>query len=254
MYQINNEKFGRFIAQLRKGKNLTQKELADKLYVSDKTVSKWERGLSFPGISLLIPLAEVLDVTVTELLKGEILQDNRLDIQEIESLVTCSVDMSVKEQSMFRKRNQKWTRLYVLCTLLAIGEILFFIRSGLPILEQGETVFLLEGMMILFGGWFCLFAKEKLPAYYDENRISFVSDGIFRINLAGLHFHNGNWPHILNAGRIWCLCVSVLYPALFFLLNQILSSDTWIDAERFLTLPVTLGMLLLFYLVGKKYD
>ena len=46
MYQISNEKFGLFVTELRKEKNLTQKDLAEKLYVSDKTVSKWERGLS----------------------------------------------------------------------------------------------------------------------------------------------------------------------------------------------------------------
>lgn len=46
MYQISNEKFGLFVTKLRKEKNMTQKELAEKLYVSDKTVSKWERGVS----------------------------------------------------------------------------------------------------------------------------------------------------------------------------------------------------------------
>ena len=46
MYQLDNEKFGKFICELRKEKNLTQKELAEKLFVSDKTVSKWERGAS----------------------------------------------------------------------------------------------------------------------------------------------------------------------------------------------------------------
>ena len=53
MYQISNEKFGLFIAELRKQKDLTQKELAEKLYVSDKTISKWERGLSMPNVVLL---------------------------------------------------------------------------------------------------------------------------------------------------------------------------------------------------------
>ena len=55
MYQISNEKFGLFVTELRKEKNLTQKDLAEKLYVSDKTVSKWERGLSMPNVVLLIP-------------------------------------------------------------------------------------------------------------------------------------------------------------------------------------------------------
>ena len=53
MYQISNEKFGLFVTELRKKKNLTQKDLAEKLYVSDKTVSKWERGLSMPNVVLL---------------------------------------------------------------------------------------------------------------------------------------------------------------------------------------------------------
>lgn len=70
MDQINNEKVGSYISELRKAKKLTQKDLADKLYVSDKTVSKWERGVSMPSIPLLMPLANLFDFTVTELLKG----------------------------------------------------------------------------------------------------------------------------------------------------------------------------------------
>ena len=61
MYQISNEKFGLFVTELRKEKNLTQKDLAEKLYVSDKTVSKWERGLSMPNVVLLIPIADTVE-------------------------------------------------------------------------------------------------------------------------------------------------------------------------------------------------
>ena len=70
MKELDKEKMGLFIAQLRREKEATQKELADRLYVSDKAVSKWERGLSVPDISLLLPLAEILGVTTTELLRG----------------------------------------------------------------------------------------------------------------------------------------------------------------------------------------
>ena len=70
-YPMDNKKFGEFIAQLRKEKHLTQKELAERLFISDKAVSKWERGLSMPNVSMLIPIAEALGVTVTELLRGE---------------------------------------------------------------------------------------------------------------------------------------------------------------------------------------
>ena len=69
MYQISNEKFGLFVTELRKKKNLTQKDLAEKLYVSDKTVSKWERGASAPSTTNLMALAKVFDVSAEELLK-----------------------------------------------------------------------------------------------------------------------------------------------------------------------------------------
>lgn len=70
MYELNKIAFGSFLAQLRREKGMTQKELAACLYVSDKAVSKWERGLSVLDISLLVPLAEQLNVTVAELLQG----------------------------------------------------------------------------------------------------------------------------------------------------------------------------------------
>lgn len=65
------EKMGKFIAELRKSKQMTQKVLAQRLNITDKAVSKWERGLSGPDISLLTPLADILDITVSELLNGE---------------------------------------------------------------------------------------------------------------------------------------------------------------------------------------
>lgn len=76
MYQIDKEKFGTFLVQLRKEKSMTQKELAEQLYVSDKAVSKWERGLSLPDISLLQPMAEMLGVSVTELLSGRTIRED----------------------------------------------------------------------------------------------------------------------------------------------------------------------------------
>ncbi len=62
---------GPFIAQLRKEKKLTQKDLAVQLHITDKAVSKWERGLSCPDIALLAPLADILGVTTGELLNGQ---------------------------------------------------------------------------------------------------------------------------------------------------------------------------------------
>lgn len=66
---MDKVEFGLFICKLRKEKNMTQKELADKLLVSDKAVSKWERGINYPDITLLEPLSLILDVSVTELVQ-----------------------------------------------------------------------------------------------------------------------------------------------------------------------------------------
>ena len=62
---------GKFIAKMRKSTNLTQKQLADALSISDKTVSKWECGKGLPDVSLMLPLCNMLNITVNDLLSGE---------------------------------------------------------------------------------------------------------------------------------------------------------------------------------------
>ena len=64
---MNKERLGRFIAENRKTLGMTQRELAEKLHITDKAVSKWERGLSYPDVTLLEPLAVVFGLNVEEL-------------------------------------------------------------------------------------------------------------------------------------------------------------------------------------------
>lgn len=71
-------KAGKLILKLRKEKNMTQKELGDKLNISDKTISKWERGLGYPDISLLKELSNILGVDIEKLLQGD-LSPNKKD-------------------------------------------------------------------------------------------------------------------------------------------------------------------------------
>ncbi len=86
---MDNEKFGNFIKELRKEKGLTQKELGDKLNITDKAVSKWERGLSFPDISMLSSLANFYKVDVSELLKGE--KETKQEIN-VEALIQETIE------------------------------------------------------------------------------------------------------------------------------------------------------------------
>ena len=95
MFEIDKSAFGTFLAERRKEKGYTQKELAAKLFISDKAVSKWERALSMPDISLLIPLAEILDVSVTELLEGQKLDSAlNMDTEQVEVLVKKALTLS----------------------------------------------------------------------------------------------------------------------------------------------------------------
>ena len=77
---MNQEKIGKFIAKLRKEKNMTQNELAESLGITDRAISKWENGRGMPDLSLLTPLCEILGVSINELLSGERL--DKKDYQE----------------------------------------------------------------------------------------------------------------------------------------------------------------------------
>lgn len=68
---MNQEKIGKFIAEYRKGKNMTQQELAEKLGVSDRTIGNWENGRNMPDLSLFKPLCKELGITLNDLMSGE---------------------------------------------------------------------------------------------------------------------------------------------------------------------------------------
>lgn len=87
---------GQTIAALRKEKGMTQKELAEQLHVTDKAVSKWERGLNFPELSLMEPLAEVLDTTVVHLLSLENASNHEV-VDTVSSLSQQEKQKLVKE-------------------------------------------------------------------------------------------------------------------------------------------------------------
>lgn len=80
-------KTGKFIAAMRKEKELTQRQLADMLGISDKTVSKWETGKGLPEVSLMIPLCDILGITVNELLTGDRLNDSDYKIHAEENIM-----------------------------------------------------------------------------------------------------------------------------------------------------------------------
>lgn len=119
---MDKTKFAALVAARRKAKGLTQKQLADRLHVSDKAVSKWERALSLPDIELLEPLAAALDVTVTELLRGEQLPpETALPLNEVETLVSDSLKLGGEEQAAReRQARYRYFLRWVVCAV-AVG-------------------------------------------------------------------------------------------------------------------------------------
>jgi len=95
---MDNNKIGKFIAFLRKEKKLTQRELGQKLFVTDKAVSKWERGLSLPDITLLNKLAEVLGVEVVDILDGKKGTTRDINVEEEVEIIKTELHKNYKRK------------------------------------------------------------------------------------------------------------------------------------------------------------
>ncbi len=220
MYEIDKEKFGPFVAQLRKEKGLTQKQLAQALYVSDKAVSKWERSLSLPDTGLLLPLAQLLGVTVTELLLCEKSESpDPLPRGQVDQMVEIFARAEEKPPRSWREKS-RWPFVMPAATLLGVLSWFF-----LPQLFKNEEIFspllTMQILCLVFGAYFCFLAPLRLPAVYDAYPMSIFVDGPVRMNLAGVHFNNQNWPHILRAARLSCCLLLVLLPLIAALLHLV---------------------------------
>lgn len=115
---MDNLKFGAFLAQCRKEKGWTQKELAEQLHVTDKAVSKWERGLGFPDIKLIEPLAELLDVSVLELMRSERMDASPPSITHSQEIATGIIDLVSLQQKLERRNTAIVMVAVVSCLLL----------------------------------------------------------------------------------------------------------------------------------------
>ncbi len=256
MFEINKENFGSFVSALRKEKGFSQKELAENLMVSDKAVSKWETGHSLPDITLLIPLSEVLDVTVTELLECRKIENaDDLKPEDVEALVKTAITFSEPDEE--RKREIKRKRVIIYLGTICVSALELFL---LHILGYGKMywlsdgLLLAEGMSLIFGAYFWLFAKDRLPAYYDENKISAYSDGFFRMNMMGIYFNNHNWKHIIGGLRRWSSINAVSMPVVSFVGNLVFK-EIWNMIGQFVILAILLiGLFVPVYVLAKKYE
>ena len=253
MYEIDKVKFGAFISELRKEKGITQKELAGQLFISDKAISKWETGHSVPDITLLAPLAEILGVTVTELLECHRIENTtEINVEQADDLVKKVISLSEEEKVSSPEVKKRRLYIFVGCLLISLAEIF--------VMHQIEHMWYFElyscmiiGMSMFFGIYFWFFMKEKLPAYYDENKINVYVDGIFHMNMPGVYFNNNNWPYITKALRLWSAFGMTVFPPVFTLLSS------WFEKFRpasdvIIMLVLILGGLFLpIYILGSRH-
>lgn len=254
MQKIDNEQFGQFLVQLRKEKDLTQKQLAEMLYISDKAVSKWERGLSLPDISLVIPLAKILGVTATELLSGKRMEsDTQFTVEEVESLMTQTITFSEEEMAQ-QNQSKKHRQLFFLSSIFVVAlEVLLLLSLGYTPVLLFENLITVEALMMIFGFYFAFILKESLPAYYDQNKIGFYQDCGFHINMPGVYFNNSNWKPIIDATSKTLAGISVLFPLLYWGISYMFPS-LWQKGFLFFSLASAFSMFVPIYVVGKKYQ
>ena len=135
---MNQEKFARFITQRRKQLNLTQKDIAEKLHVSISAVSKYERGLSYPDITLLEPLSQILEVTIVDLFKGEI---SRNDLSSLEASDLFLELISKQRLKEYRRKILLSDILYIILLFItAVTIILLFINGIIPLSKLFEVI------------------------------------------------------------------------------------------------------------------
>lgn len=164
-------KIGGFIAEERKRKGYTQKILSEKLGISDKTISKWERGNGFPEVSLLIPLCSELDITVNELLSGERVSEEQYRKKAEENMVNL-----VKEA----QENKKKIILSVMVGILTIlATVPLFMVAGMFDMSTGVRItFIAIGLVVVVIGIAvaCIMDREAGAFECPECHERFIPD------------------------------------------------------------------------------
>jgi transcriptional regulator with XRE-family HTH domain len=122
-------KIGKFISERRKEKKLTQEKLAEKLYITDRAVSKWERGISLPDADKMLDLCNILDINVNELLNGEKIDMKNYEKKTEELLVELAKQDELKNKKLM---TSMWTIL-ITSSIFYIGILLIALNT----LEEG---------------------------------------------------------------------------------------------------------------------
>ena len=157
-------KIGRFIAERRKKANLTQMQLAEKLGITDKAISKWERGIAMPDTSIMLKLCDILGISVNELLCGEKI-DMENNNQKNEQLF---LDMA---KELEKKNKTVWTSMWIIMGVSIIGLIGGLAVAAFLIPEGILQLVTILGICVLFliPCFYALKLEVSVGAYKCKN-------------------------------------------------------------------------------------
>ena len=138
---MDQAKSGRFIAEKRKEKGMTQKELAKHLGIGDKAISKWECGRGMPDNSIMVPLCDLLGINVNELLMGETLSVKDYNESSEDIILTL-----IEEKESLKRKNKK---NLVSCVMAILFAAVLFVLMTMPIQIQHNWVYFFDPLTFI---------------------------------------------------------------------------------------------------------
>ena len=153
-------KIGKFIAQCRKNTNLTQQQLADKFGITDKAVSKWERGIALPDSAIMLELCGILGITVNDLLSGEVVTMDNYN-KEMENNL-----MEMVRQKEAADRRLLHTEVFIGITATVVLFALIFLASYFPMPNGLRIALIALGFVLFLAGCFYAVRIEQVAGYY----------------------------------------------------------------------------------------
>ena len=158
---MNQEKIGRFIAELRKEKNMTQQELADKLNITDRAISHWENGRSMPDAGVILELCKILNINVNELLSAKKIKEDKYNERAEECLLEMRREIETQNKRILTL-NKIIINLAIII-FVVIGLAATFIEMSMLI---RNIIFAVDLVMLILVGFFTLYILQK-TGYYE---------------------------------------------------------------------------------------
>ena len=190
------EKIGRFIAGRRKNAGLTQLQLAEKLGITDRAVSKWERGRALPDSAIMLELCDILQVTVNDLLSGEIV-----------TMENYNKEMEQKLLELVKEKEQKDKQLLTLEWIIGIFSTLILlipiiIAAYVPMEKEWvRYVITFSGFIPCFIGFFFALKIEQLAGYYACSKCGHRYVPTFKAASLSMHMGRTRYMRCPKCGK-----------------------------------------------------